>query len=89
MHDVVAVSRDVDDEVLTSEIIVIGTVVDDDSAGHDSLEARGPSLRNFTASPRCHCLFITDSDSNEREMLFILNISDLTQCSLIVQFISK
>ena len=73
LHDVVPVSRDVNDEVLTSEIIVIGTVVDDDSAGHDSLEARGPSAHSAPSltPSHCHCLFITDSDSNEREMLFI------------------
>ena len=88
MHDVVAVSRDVNDEVLTSEIIVIGTVVDDDSAGHDSLEARGPSLHTSPPLPAA----IVSSLPTVTAMsvkCYLLNISDLTQCSLIVQFISK
>lgn len=51
---------------------MIGTVVDDDDAGHDSLEARDPSLHSAPSlTLTWHCLFITDSDSNEREMLFI------------------
>lgn len=87
MHDVVAVSRDVNDEVLTSEIIVIGTVVDDDSAGHDSLEARGPSLHSLPLPAAIVSSLPTLTAMSVK--CYLLNISDLTQCSLIVQFISK
>ncbi len=68
---------------------MIGTVVDDDGAGHDSLEARGPSLHSASLTLPAAIVSSLPTLTAMSVKCYLLNISDLTQCSLIVQFISK